>query len=290
MISVRQNRSAARARWHWGQDAGTLSLGGGSLPQERNRLWCTLRRAAVPRVAPAMLAHAAVLAGMIWLTAWPSQPPEPLPESSFAMVFAPPSARPAPAAAPLPVAAAPPPPVLPQAEPVAVSPPPPEAQSPVAPPPPTPAQTAAQTPDLPLPLPPPPAPPPRAVAARPTRAPALPNRQQAAPAAVVVASAPAAAPIPSIPPRLIAAIAGDRPPVYPELARRRGQQGRVLLLVHVGADGMPVAVTVDRSSGYSSLDHAAIAAVERWRFAPAMQGGRPVAAVAEIPVQFHLSD
>ncbi|HET8997697.1 MAG TPA: energy transducer TonB [Acetobacteraceae bacterium] len=325
MISVRQNGSAARARWHWGQDAGTLSFGGdGGSPQGRRRLVGALRRPTAPHLAPAILAHAALLAGVIWLTTRPSQPPEPLPESNFAMVFTLPSASPPPVATPQPVqqepppvpqtaappqpqpvTAPPPPPALPQPAPVAAAPPPPAAQSAVAPPPPAaqstvappppppppaPPQTAIAAPDLPLPPPPAPVPPPRAVAARPTRAPVVPNWHPTAPASVAVASTPVTAPMPSIPPRLIAAIAGDRPPIYPELARRRGEQGRVLLLVHVGADGMPVAVTVNRSSGYSSLDHAAIAAVEQWRFAPAMQGGRPVAAVAEIPVQFHLSD
>ncbi len=86
------------------------------------------------------------------------------------------------------------------------------------------------------------------------------------------------------------AVASDRPPVYPEIARRRGQQGRVVLRVRVGVNGLPLAVTVDRTSGHKVLDRAAIAAVRQWRFAPATEGGRPVVAVAEIPVQFRLAD
>jgi protein TonB len=82
----------------------------------------------------------------------------------------------------------------------------------------------------------------------------------------------------------------DRPPDYPEIARRRGQQGRVLVEVNVSADGMPVSVTVARSSGYPSLDSAALSAVQRWRFVPATRGGAPVAAVAEVPVRFRLTD
>ena len=36
------------------------------------------------------------------------------------------------------------------------------------------------------------------------------------------------------------------------------------------------------------LDAAAVAAVQQWVFAPALQGGRPVAAKATAPVRFHL--
>jgi protein TonB len=82
----------------------------------------------------------------------------------------------------------------------------------------------------------------------------------------------------------------DRPPAYPEQARRRGQQGRVLLQVNVSAEGAPVAVTVAQSSGFASLDDAALRAVRQWRFVPATRGGTPEPAVAEVPVRFRLSD
>jgi protein TonB len=83
---------------------------------------------------------------------------------------------------------------------------------------------------------------------------------------------------------------GDRPPRYPELARRRGEQGRVMLRVSVSADGKPIEVGVAQSSGHETLDQAAVTAVKQWRFVPASQGGRPVAAVAEVPVTFRLQD
>lgn len=82
----------------------------------------------------------------------------------------------------------------------------------------------------------------------------------------------------------------DRPPIYPENARRRGQQGHVVLHVDVSADGVPSAVTVAESSGYASLDAAALTAVQQWRFVPATRGGVPVPAVAEVPVRFRLTD
>ena len=85
---------------------------------------------------------------------------------------------------------------------------------------------------------------------------------------------------PLTPAHPVAGMESDRPPVYPEIARRRGQQGRVVLHVNVSAEGMPVAVTVAESSGYASLDTAALAAVQQWRFVPATRGGTPVPAVS----------
>jgi protein TonB len=102
----------------------------------------------------------------------------------------------------------------------------------------------------------------------------------ATPAAVAVA--------PLLPAHPVAGMESDRPPVYPETARRRGQQGRVLLQVNVSAEGLPVTVSVAQSSGYPSLDAAALTAVQRWRFVPATRAGAPVAASAEVPVRFRL--
>lgn len=82
--------------------------------------------------------------------------------------------------------------------------------------------------------------------------------------------------------------AGNAPPRYPAAARRRGQEGRVVLLVEVGADGGAGGVAVDRSSGFSLLDAAAVAAVRRWRFTPALSDGVPVAGRIAVPVIFAL--
>ena len=71
-------------------------------------------------------------------------------------------------------------------------------------------------------------------------------------------------------------------------ARRRRQQGTVLLSVRVGASGEPESVALARSSGSVALDEAALAAVRSWQFEPALQEGRPVASEVEIPIQFEL--
>lgn len=93
-----------------------------------------------------------------------------------------------------------------------------------------------------------------------------------------------------IPPRPVAGIENNRAPGYPEMARRRGEQGRVMLRVNVASNGIPEDVTVSASSGYPILDSAALAAVRQWRFVPATQAGVPVAAVAEVPVRFQLEN
>ncbi len=77
-------------------------------------------------------------------------------------------------------------------------------------------------------------------------------------------------------------------PAYPRLARRRGYQGTVILEVLVGHDGTPRKVRLFQSSGYSSLDKAAAAALKKWLFAPGSKNGIPVDMWVKIPVRFQL--
>ncbi|MDH3702497.1 MAG: energy transducer TonB [Alphaproteobacteria bacterium] len=82
---------------------------------------------------------------------------------------------------------------------------------------------------------------------------------------------------------------GENPkPPYPFVARRRGQEGQVLLNVNVLPDGTAGRVEIARSSGFRSLDEAARHAVALWRFRPARQNGTPVAARVTVPVRFSL--
>ena len=60
--------------------------------------------------------------------------------------------------------------------------------------------------------------------------------------------------------------------------------------MNVSAEGMPVTVAVVETSGFASLDAAAMTAVQQWRFVPATRGGTPVPAIAEVPVRFRLTD
>jgi protein TonB len=77
-------------------------------------------------------------------------------------------------------------------------------------------------------------------------------------------------------------------PPYPVVARRRQQEGVVLLSVRVDAAGRPEAVTVQSSSGFSALDAAAVAAVKNREFEPGRLGGEPVPSQVEVPIRFEL--
>lgn len=77
-------------------------------------------------------------------------------------------------------------------------------------------------------------------------------------------------------------------PAYPREARMAHREGTVVLDVTVSADGRPEDVEVARSSGDPEMDRAAVAAVARWSFHPAMAGGQAVAARVEVPVRFRL--
>jgi protein TonB len=121
------------------------------------------------------------------------------------------------------------------------------------------------------------------------RPPPRPAESGSAPAALARASPPGMD-LPLTPPRPVAGMAGNRPPVYPERARQRGEQGRVVLRVDVSVDGMPITVSVAQSSGHPVLDEAAIAAVRQWRFVAATRGGTAVPAAADVPVRFTLAE
>jgi TonB family protein len=76
-------------------------------------------------------------------------------------------------------------------------------------------------------------------------------------------------------------------PEYTKRARRAKQQGLVVLWLVVGADGLPHDVRVARSLA-PDLDKQAVAAIQRWRFKPALKNGEPVAVQINIEVNFKL--
>lgn len=85
------------------------------------------------------------------------------------------------------------------------------------------------------------------------------------------------------------AIARVTPPPYPGPALRRGLEGTVELLVLVGSDGVPQRVEITASSGHRELDRAAREHVlAQWRFHPALRNGRPVSALARVPIVFRI--
>lgn len=163
----------------------------------------------------------------------------------------------------------------------------PEPQTPPpAPPPPRP------TPPVPQPLPPTPAPPvklaaplaPTANTVSMAERPPEPPRATEAPATPAPAPRPAPAPVPAAveepvaPPRSNAAAEGayrsgaragvERQKRYPEEALQMNMTGNVTVVYVVSREGRLVRAEVERSSGYSLLDRAALDAVRRARFEP----------------------
>ncbi len=253
-------------------------------------------------LVPSAFLHAGVLiAALILVGTHLSEPEEP--EQAVTMLFEPapaPALQAAPEAAPAQTLPEPPPPAPPP-EPPTPEPPPPQVAQPVTPPPPLPEppppqpQATVEEPALPLPPPPAPRPPPQLREPRRlTPTPMMRSLPSSPTPAARSPSAPqnpmAAQPGPFIPAHPVAGMESDRPPVYPELARRRGEQGRVMLRVGVDPAGRPISVSVATSSGFPILDSSALNAVRAWRFVPATRGGRAVPAVAEVPVQFRLEE
>jgi len=76
------------------------------------------------------------------------------------------------------------------------------------------------------------------------------------------------------------------PPDYPEEAQRAREGGVVVLQVIINTEGRPDTVDVKTTSGYSSLDAAAVSGVRKWRFRPAELGSIKVKSRVLIPVRF----
>ncbi len=77
-------------------------------------------------------------------------------------------------------------------------------------------------------------------------------------------------------------------PLYPQEAREKGYQGKVLLRVEVLANGQVGQVALKKSSGCEALDRSALDAVKEWRFIPARKGDVTVPVWVVIPIKFQL--
>ncbi len=73
-------------------------------------------------------------------------------------------------------------------------------------------------------------------------------------------------------------------PEYPDVARRAGVQGPVVLDVVIGPDGRVREATVVKS--VPALDAAAVTAVRRWEFEPPLVNGRPEVVILTVTVTF----
>jgi TonB family protein len=77
-------------------------------------------------------------------------------------------------------------------------------------------------------------------------------------------------------------------PKYPDEARRRIEDGQVIVLVHVDRSGYVCRVTVVQGSGVEGIDDATLKAVRRWRLVPGMRNGEPVEAIHTFAVRFRI--
>lgn len=75
---------------------------------------------------------------------------------------------------------------------------------------------------------------------------------------------------------------------YPPISKRLGEQGKVILKFTVNTNGSVSDVKIAKSSGYSRLDHAAVACAGNWKYRPATQGGKPIAITYEASVLYQL--
>ena len=77
-------------------------------------------------------------------------------------------------------------------------------------------------------------------------------------------------------------------PSYPAISRRLGEQGKVVIRVLIGKDGMAQQGNIHHSSGYDRLDQAALRAVMRWRYVPGRRDGMAQDMWFNVPINFAL--
>lgn len=85
-----------------------------------------------------------------------------------------------------------------------------------------------------------------------------------------------------------AAYLSNSAPEYPDISRRLGEQGLVVLNVFVNIDGKAEKIEIKNSSGYSRLDMAALETVKNWRFIAAKDHDQVVSSWVQVPINFVL--
>jgi len=152
-----------------------------------------------------------------------------------------------------------------------------------------------------------PPPPPRPMAIRtPAPAPSAPTGvvEPPPPAPPLVPPAPPAPPAPPTPPapppappappavQLPSSNAdylNNPKPVYPAMSRRLGEQGKTIVRVLIGIDGLPKSASIRESSGSDRLDEAARTAVMSWRFVPGKRNGVVEPMEFNVPINWVLN-
>ncbi|MBO9518162.1 MAG: energy transducer TonB [Porphyrobacter sp.] len=123
------------------------------------------------------------------------------------------------------------------------------------------------------------------------------DQQPAAETQAPVAPAPAPAPAAPVPTaatgpvrvsNLNTNLLSGPPPAYPNISRRKKEEGTVVLRLVIAEDGKVADVSVSRSSGFPALDDAAVAAVRKWRWSPTVKDGRAVSITGLVQIPFVL--
>ena len=77
-------------------------------------------------------------------------------------------------------------------------------------------------------------------------------------------------------------------PAYPPISKRLGEQGKVIVRVLIGADGIPQKAEIRQSSTFDRLDQSALATAMKWRYVPGKRGGVPETMWFNVPINFVL--
>ncbi len=81
----------------------------------------------------------------------------------------------------------------------------------------------------------------------------------------------------------------NQKPEYPDMAKRLGQQGKVVVRVHIDVEGRPSQAAVGQSSGHPLLDKAAVDAVSGWKFVPGRRNGVLEPMWFNVPITYSLN-
>lgn len=79
------------------------------------------------------------------------------------------------------------------------------------------------------------------------------------------------------------------PPHYPELLQKAGIEGEVYLQATIDENGKVVSVKTAKSTNADFVE-AAVEAVKKWEFSPALKDGKPIKAEVTIPFRFKLEE
>ena len=77
-------------------------------------------------------------------------------------------------------------------------------------------------------------------------------------------------------------------PAYPALSKRMGEQGKVIVRVLIGVDGVARKAEIRQSSNFERLDQAALNTVLKWRYVPGKRSGVAEEMWFNVPINFVL--